>query len=84
MSINDPNFENVRFLRHPLGASNITSLSFEYYFKNIILHLLPFLIIVSINFVLTNYVINVFFPVDISVLSNLDPQTANVSSFLPV
>ena len=81
MSTPDSTFDNSRFLPHPLGASSITSLSFGYYFKNLILHLFPFLIFVSINFVLSNYVINVLLPADITSISNFNTtSSADISA----
>ena len=57
MSTENPKFQNSNSIRHPLSNTSIASLSIRYYGKNFVLHIIPFLIIVAINFILTNYVI---------------------------
>lgn len=75
-------------LRHPLTAGSIVRLSFQYYAKDLIMYLIPFIIIVSINFLINNYIINVLIPYNLTEIQNLASSStttsANASAILPI
>ena len=60
------------YLNHPLTSGKIVNLSFSFYFKDIFLHLLPFLVIVSLNFVINSFLIDKAIPYDSSIIANVN------------
>ena len=61
-------------LNHPLGIGSIVRLSFDYYVKDLIFHLLPFIILAIINFAINAYVIDILIPYDHTLVANYNPS----------
>ena len=59
------------YLKHPLKPGSIINLSVEYYLKDLILHLLPFIIIVSINFAINLFIIDKLINPELEVIRNI-------------
>lgn len=85
MTFNNVTQPNLRPLRYPLTPRSILNLSFEYYIKDLIMHLIPFIIIAIINFVINFYVIDVLLPTNLTEIENLaTAKTIDTQALIPL